>query len=148
METEISHLNLLAPLFYTPNEKADPFDCGKEEELFCFELDETQYKSIEPDKEKFLGGPVFCGKAPGADSGKQEGGREKFLKLPQGSYLFAQKREILSREEIIDLAIEIQLEGLWQRQRLERKLYLRYLYEDHSWVTQLFRPLQEVYANR
>jgi len=64
------------------------------------------------------------------------------LELPQGSYLFSQKREILNREEIIAMAIDIQQEGLWQRLKLGKKLYLRYLYEDGKCVTQILREIK------
>jgi hypothetical protein len=62
------------------------------------------------------------------------------VELPRGNYLFAQVRETLSRDEIIDLAIEVQSEGLWQRLELGFKYYLRFLFEDGSPVTQVFRP--------
>ena len=111
--------------------------------LFCFELDKGQYLSFEPDKEKLLGNLVFGGKAAGAVIEKQTTGGT-LRQLPQNSYLFVQKREILSEEDIIGLAIEIQQEGLWQRLLPEQTLYLRYLYEDGRGVTQLFRPYREL----
>ena len=93
---------------------------GDGEKLFYFELDEAG--EFEPDKTRFLDNPVSCGE------------------LPPGDYLFAQKRETLNHKEIIDLAIEIHQEGLWQRLILGKRLYLRYLFEDGREVTQLFRP--------
>lgn len=36
--------------------------------------------------------------------------------------------------------MELQKEGLWQRLELENRYYLRYLSEDGSEITQLFRP--------
>ena len=140
METEIIRFNLLSPLCYVPGEDPDPFGYreGSGEKLFCFELDEAHYSSIEPDKTKLLGNLIFGGKA--AD--KAAGAAETF-ELPKGNYLFAQKREILSQQDIIDMAAEIQQEGLWQRLLPEKKLYLRYLFEDGCFVTQLFRPYAE-----
>ena len=125
MGTEIVRLNLLSSLYYAPGDASDPFSYreGDGEKLFYFELDEAQYRNIEPDKRKLLGNPAFG--AP---------------ELPRGNYLFSQKREILNQEDIINLAVEIQSEGLWQRLLLERGLYLRYLFEDGRGVTQLFRP--------
>ena len=142
METEIIRFNLLSPLYYIPEKDTDPFGYreGSGEKLFCFELDEAQCGSIEPDKTRFLGNRVFGGKAAGADN--TVGKNERF-ELPRGNYLFAQKREVLSRDDIINLAVEIQSEGLWQRLEPGKRLYLRYLFEDGRVVTQLFRPYSE-----
>ena len=129
-------LALLSPLYFDAENVTDPFAFRDKEDaleggekLFCFELDEAQYRSFEPDKVKLLGNPVF---------GPQDGGMLR--ELPQGDYLFAQKRKIMDRGEIIDLAVEMQNEGLWQRLGPGKRLYLRYLFEDSCWVTQLFRP--------
>jgi len=121
---EIQILTLLSPLYLTEAE-SDPFNYreGDGEKLYCFALNESESSSFEPDKEAFL---------------------KKTMKniqvLPEGNYLFAQKREILSREEIMDMAVEIQAEGLWRRLKPGNKLYLRYLFEDSKTVTQLLRP--------
>ncbi|MDR0497243.1 MAG: hypothetical protein LBH42_06495 [Treponema sp.] len=140
---EIQRLNLLSPIYYALLSNEDPFnyreDPTGEEKLFCFDLDETQYLSFEPDKKTLLGTLVSCGKV--IESSCQNEAGESSFQLPKGDYLFAQKREILSRDEIIDMAVEIQMEGLWQRLKPGNKLYLRYLFEDGSSVTQLFRPL-------
>jgi hypothetical protein len=61
--------------------------------------------------------------------------------LPASLYLFTQKRKILDRGECIYTAIEQQKDGLWERLRLGNRLYIRYLFEDGSAVTQLFRPI-------
>jgi len=139
METGISRLHLLSPLCCVPLEKGEPFDfrpdsVAGEERVFCFELEETQRLSFEPDKDKLPGSLVFRGITASA------GGKEI---ISIGDYLFAQKRKILSRKEIITLAVEIQQEALWQRLIPGNNLYLRYLFEDNSWVTQLFRPYRE-----
>jgi len=138
-EIEISRLNLLSPLHYVPENDSDPF-CYREgdgEKLFCFELDEAQAQAFEPDKTKFPGNPVFSGKAAGGATDQPH------TEFPPGNYLFAQKRDIVSRKGIIDMAVEIQQEGLWQRLLIGKKLYLRYLFEDGRSVTQLFRPYTE-----
>ena len=132
MSYKIFRLNLAAPLFYISDTGVDPFNCpGDGERLFCFELDEAQYRSFEPNKDELLKSLIFSGKI--ADEGGD-------ISLPQGDYIFAQEKKLLSREEIIDMAVEIQMETLWQRLKPGGKLFLRYLYEDGNWVTQLFRP--------
>ena len=126
---EVYLLHILSPLYFASGE--DPFRYKGEtggsenvEKLFCFDLAEDEYLSFEPDKNKLLGETVFGEK----------------LELPQGDYLFAQQRKILNREDIIALAVEIQQEGLWQRLTPGKRLYLRYLFEDGSFVTQVLRP--------
>ena len=142
-DVNIIRFNLISPLYYVPLLNADPFfykeDYG--ESLFCFELNESQRLSIEPDKNILLGTMLFGGKAAqGSQDNKSMEGN--FLELPAGHYLFVQKRELLSREGIIDMAAELQMEGLWQRLKIGEKLYLRYLFEDGSVVTQLFREIK------
>jgi len=146
---DIRHLNLNSSMRYTPLTEADPFAYNAEngEALFFFELDESQRGNFEPDKDTLFGTLVFCGKAVSSKAAgdyiKQAGTFGDFLELPAGSYLFAQKRELLNRDDIIDMAVEIQAEGLWQRLKLKSGLYLRYLFEDGNMVTQLFRPYTE-----
>lgn len=141
METEIFSLKLVSPLFYIKKDGLNPFSCREEkafgeqvEKLFCFELDEEHCMSFESDKGKTLGKLLSCGIAA------NERADETIIELPRGDYLFAQKRKILGKEEIISLAFEIQSEGLWQRLVPGKMLYLRYLFEDGSPVTQLLRP--------
>ena len=132
----IQRLKLLAPLFYTPETEGDPFSYkeGNGEKLYCFEIDENQRLSIEPDAKTLLKTLVFGGSPAKTDADKAR------LELPAGDYLFAQEREILGRDEIIAAVAEIQSEGLWQRLEPGNRLYLRYLFEDGCLVTQLFRP--------
>jgi hypothetical protein len=149
---EIIKLKLITPLYYERlTSVGEPFSyCGSagqtgEEKLFCFELDEAQSLSFEPDKEKLLRKLIFHGNAARQEAiaGGLEAieiSRETLLELPLGEYIFTQEREILNRDEILFRAIEIQLEGLWQRLKLGERLYLRYLFEDGCYVTQLFRP--------
>jgi hypothetical protein len=47
---------------------------------------------------------------------------------------------IIFREECLQLAIKQQKDGLWEKHRLESRLYIRRLFEDGSTVTQVFRP--------
>ena len=145
MKIEILNLRLTTSLFYTPIEKPEPFNYTESSEaghgtemLFCFDLDEDQYRSFEPEKDKIIKNLVFGGVYAGEKPDSSAAG--KLLELAPGDYLFAQKRELLGRDEIIELVLEIQMEGLWQRLRPEKKIYLRYLFEDGKTVTQLFRP--------
>ena len=133
-------LNLLAPLCYFPEDKPDPFSDREEEKekLYCFEIDETQRLSIEPDAKTIIKKLIFGGNAVRPDCVGAAG--EARLELPVGDYLFTQERGILGRDEINAAAVEIQAEGLWQRLEPGDRLYLRYLYEDGCFVTQLFRP--------
>jgi len=136
---EIQRLNLLTPLYYFPEADPDPFSYGEGsgEKLYCFEIDETHRLDFEPDAKTLLKKLIFGGKATGSGcAGAQTA-------LPAGGYLFAQEREILSRDDIIAAAIEIQAEGLWQRLEPGNRLYLRYLFEDGRFVTQLFRPFTQ-----
>ncbi|MDR2480181.1 MAG: hypothetical protein LBD48_12840 [Treponema sp.] len=155
-------LDLCAPLLYAKAPDIEPFvyqaaeresaaDRNRqektlycEETLCCFELDPAQSRSIEPDRDHFLGDLIFAGRGMGNGLAEQHvpacNGPE-MVQLPAGRYLFLQKREALGREACIDLAIEQQKDGLWERLKPESRLYVRYLYEDGSVVTQLFRPL-------
>jgi hypothetical protein len=67
------------------------------------------------------------------------------VSLPLGKYLFVQCRAEtpLNREEWLDMAIEQQKDGLWERHKLGNLLYVRYLYEDGKFVTQVFREIKE-----
>jgi len=148
MKTEIFNLNLASPLYFVRIDDPKPFsriDIGKGnpnlELLFCFELEEDQYRNFEPTLDNFFDNLLFGGMSTGdSKANSAEAGVEKPVELPAGEYLFSQKRELLSREEILTLAAEIQQEGLWQRHEPGKKFYLRYLFEDGKIVTQIFRP--------
>ena len=143
-ESRPIRLNLCAPLKYSGAVLGtDPFDCLQEnktggngagilsaEMLLCFEIDGGQGGRIDPQADVFLGKPVFTGKG---------GGTNGEVCLPAGIYLFTQKRKMLCREECIATAIELQKNGLWERLKLENRLYIRYLFEDGNNVTQFFR---------
>ena len=135
MKIEIFHLNLNSPLYVRLAEELLPFekavtDTGAEK-IFCFELNEGECLAFEPEPGRLLGRLIFSGEATPGEGTEQ---------IPKGNYLFAQRREFLGKDEIIAMAAEIQAEGLWQRLKPGKNLYLRYLFEDGSWVTQLFRP--------
>jgi len=136
-ESPLMRLDLRAPLEYEEAPELIPFkrplsaDEAAQELLFCFELDREQAGRIDPDADCFLGEIAF--------SGKGTGGQGK-VQLPAGLYLFAQQRRALDREECINMAIEQQKDGLWEQLWPGDRLYIRYLFEDGSPVTQIFRP--------
>jgi hypothetical protein len=119
MKFEILRLNLVSPLSFTPHEGG--------ESLFCFELESSESLKFEPEPAKLLGSSLNA---------------ERPI-LPAGLYMFSQMRSMLSKDEILEMAVEIQKEALWQRLIPEPRLYLRYLYEDGRDVTQIFRPFKE-----
>jgi hypothetical protein len=173
----VRRLELLAPLVYRPAPGLLPFSPeggeegpaasrpapGREERLFCFALDETQGRRIDPDPAGLLGpliaagtmGETIAGETMDqtADRGPIHAANHAMegpsvpgvpaLELPLGRYLFAQERGILNREKLLTLAVELQKDGLWERLRLGEHLYLRYVYGDHGMVTQIFRPYWE-----
>jgi hypothetical protein len=139
MRPEIIRFNLLKPLLYQAEAEPEVKYDG-EERLFRFELEPLLALEFQPDKTKFPGSLIFAGKV--VDNETQE---TATFKLPAGTYLFSQVRENLAMDEIIDLAIEVQNEGLWQRLKLNSRYYLRFLAEDDSPVTQIFRPYHVSY---
>ena len=132
-ESPLLRLDLRAPLEYAeapgliPFGGAFPGDAG--ELLFCFELAQEQAARIDPDAGSFPGELLFAGTSGGQGT----------VRLPAGLYLFTQRRRLLGREECAYLALEQQKDGLWEKLRLNNLLYIRFLYEDGSPVTQLFR---------
>ena len=136
LKPEIIRLKLLSPLFYVPDESIAPgFGREDEERLFCFELEDPLAQEFQPDKNRFPGALVFAGKAAAP-----EAPGESIFELTPGDYIFSQVREILSIEEIVELAVEVQDEGLWQRLKLAKRFYVRCLLEENRGVTQIWRP--------
>ena len=127
-------MNLLSPLLYVPAESMTlEYEEKDREKLFCFELKESEANRFEPDKTTFPGSLIFVGKAPSKDE-------PAVLELKPGNYVFSQVREILNRNDLVDLAVEVQNEGLWQRLKLTKRLYIRFLFEDGCGVSQIWRP--------
>ncbi|MDR1859141.1 MAG: hypothetical protein LBQ69_06685 [Treponema sp.] len=146
-ESPLIRLDLRAPLEYAHAPGLDPFgpaalaDGDASQELaFCFELNPEQAGRIDPEAGCFLGELVFSGRASAEPDGSRGDGPEPRWTIPAGLYLFAQRRKALGREECLQLAIEQQKDGLWEKHRLENRLYIRRLFEDGSAVTQVFRP--------
>jgi len=149
-QTPLTLLNLCTPLQYIKSACQDPLllkyeKLENDEILLCYEVDSVQGSSIEPDRDYLLGKLLFIGqKLPETQNeGTEKTERNNFVSLPQGNYLFMQCRSeaVLSRDEWLDLAIEQQKDGLWERNKLLNLLYVRFLFEDGSFVTQVFRTL-------
>ena len=144
MKAEFHHLSLLSAIYYVPCDFfkyeesiiTDYIEKDKEM-LFCYELNESEAKKFEPDKKFFPGTLIFTGKALNSD----KPGKSTF-ELKKGSYLFSQIPELLNMEDIIELAMEVQNEGLWQRLKLLNFYYVRFLFEDGRGVTQIWRPYE------
>ena len=133
MKPKIILMNLLSPLLYIPVESSTlEYEPKDGEKLFCFELEESEAQKFEPDKHHFPGSLIFVGKAPDMNE-------PAVLELKPGTYLFSQVREILNPRDIVDLAVEVHNEGLWQRLKLSKRLYIRFLFEDGRGVTQIWR---------
>ena len=145
-ESSLRILDLRSPLCYAQTQVSPPDNpenyTGQEELLFCFELEPAQSSTPEPERSRLLAALIFVG------SGAKNGGGEKTVSMPAGTYLFTQRREALGKNEWLDIAVEQQKEclknELWKRYKPQPKLYVRYLFEDGSPVTQLFRPAKNV----
>jgi hypothetical protein len=137
-KTQLINLNLRTPLFFKKTENLPPQIRENEEFLLFYELDPGQSRNIEPERSRFLGSLLFTGQ------GAEKEAQGEIFTLPAGKYLFTQCRTAadsgLKQEEWLDLAIEQQKDALWERQKPENKLYIRFLFEDGMAVTQLFRP--------
>ena len=112
-----------------------------EEIILCYNVNPNESKKIEPVTEQFLGSLVFTGVNNG-----QETLNTDAVSLPKGEYLFVQQRSALASEDInhpewLEMAIEQQKDGLWERNKLGDTLYVRYLYEDEAYVVQVFRTV-------
>jgi len=153
---ELIHLTLRSPIeyveaplvpfagFFPAGDPAAGTHAAEEarEFLFRFELDQEQAARIDPDPAAFPGELVFAGRRGGGREIAGQGAQSVAGRgtLPEGQYAFVQERRELGREECVAMAIEQQKDGLWERLRLGNLLYIRYLFEDGSPVTQLFRP--------
>jgi len=144
--TPLTHLDLRAPLFYTKIDDLPSEINENEEYLLCYDLNPAQSRSIEPDRELLLGPLVFAGRKTGEDGSSQE----RTVSLPAGHYLFTQRRKgdchlfLASTDgngdcHLLDMAVEQQKDGLWERYKPGNRLFVRFLFEDGSPVTQLFR---------
>jgi hypothetical protein len=142
-------LNLCEPLLYNRFTCQDISFLKYEEHikengemLLCYELNPVQSLSIEPDRDRLLGSFVFIGQKTPIVSNESTDNKD-FVLLPQGQYLFTQRRAdaVLRHDEWLDLAIEQQKDGLWERNKPKNILYVRFLYEDGAFLTQIFRAV-------
>jgi len=148
-------LDLRAPLFYErtdiiiagqPNQKETdlPDKFKKEEEIIlCFEINSKESRKIDPNTEQFIGSLVFAGISRGQAASSAENLADAVC-LPKGDYLFVQQRSAAAEEACagwLELAIEQQKDGLWERNKLGDMLYVRFLFEDEAYVVQVFRTL-------
>jgi hypothetical protein len=149
---EFSRLSLRTSLYYK-RQDLDPFaDPGKNEALFCFALNPAQARRIDPEPEHYLGSLITAGLAlpSPAGTGTLGGIDPALLELPAGLYYFTQIRQEtsrtsgdgwLKRAECVEMAMELQKEGLWERLKLEDRIYVRSLFEDGARVFQVLRPI-------
>ena len=95
------------------------------ENLLCYTLNPLEAYKIDPAPDRYL-----------------ISGPEQAAELTAGIYYFTQlRKEHTENNELLELAIELQKEALWNRLKLEDKLYLRTFFEDGSPVTQFWRPV-------
>jgi hypothetical protein len=139
-KTTLAYLDLCSPLFYKKTDKLFSKLLENEEFIVLYELDPIQSRSIEPVRELFPGKLIFTAQKFGDLCLLPDA---KKVVLPAGKYLFSQYRNkfsVIKQNELFDLAIDQQKDGLWERNKLANQLYVRYLFEDSLFVTQLFRP--------
>jgi hypothetical protein len=103
------------------------------EMLIHFRINRSGAFAVETDGKDYLESPISAGQADTNGS----------LELPAGEYFFTQVREKLDTGAFIELALELQKEGLWERVRLKETVYFRTLWEDGARVSQVLRPVQE-----
>ena len=160
----LMRLDLRAPLKFTKRSMAVSWFCTESaaakgpaelfaEQVLCFKLKPWQSRSIEPVPEKFLGKLLFSGYVQlnipqTEDSGSADNSTAvaantvKHLEIPAGLYVFTQTAGLLEKNACIDMAIEQQKDGLWEKYKLQNILYIRLLYEDGRYITQFFRPIR------
>jgi len=141
--TPLTLLNLCTPLQYVRAESQDK-PTVEGETILCYEVNPVQGGSIEPDRDRFLGRLLFIGQKPPEETPGGNGKKTKELvSLPQGDYLFMQCRSdaVLGPDEWLDLAIEQQKDGLWERNKPGNLLFIRFLFEDGAFITQVFRAV-------
>ena len=146
----IVNLELCSPLYYLSVNDLPLKPDKNDEFLLHYELNPIQSRNIEPDREQLSGILVFSGVKTEDNSPRQQDKlTPQTVVLPDGKYLFSQIRADLSDEkplniytDWLDLAIEQQKDGLWERYKLANKLYVRYLFEDGKFVTQVFRVIK------
>jgi hypothetical protein len=138
-------LELRTPLFYSKIEELPSLIPKNSEFLLCFNVNPLQSNNFEPDSNTFLENLAYIGEKSTSNPPCEiiRNDAENVVILPAGCYLFSQHRgdAALNKEEWLDMAIEQQKDGLWERHKPGNLLYVRYLHEDGAIVTQVFRAL-------
>jgi len=150
MTTPYFKLSLCAPLKYKKIENNEDFciNLSKNDDFIqCYNITPQQSSDIEPDRDNFLESLVFTGHRSEEKNDQDTTGEgntpAQEITLPQGQYLLVQQRSAQpkNRSEWLDMAIEQQKDGLWERNKLGSLLYVRHLFEDGKFVTQVFRQV-------
>jgi hypothetical protein len=139
--TGLTNLTLNSPLIYEKIEEL-PSEIQKNGDfLLFFKLDPKECCSILPEKSSLLRSIIFTGSRRHTETASVT--ETEALLMPQGEYIFMQCRDnaALKKEDWLDMAIELQKDGLWERNKLNNELYIRFLFEDGMFVTQIFRPV-------
>ena len=95
------------------------------EKIFLYTLNPNEAKKIDPDTKNY-----FIGRA------------EEVSVMETSQYYVVQFwRDNLTQSELLDAAVELQKEALWNRLKLNDKLYLRAITGDGVSKVQLWRPV-------
>jgi len=132
-------MNLCRSLFFNKIDNLPLVIPESGEFILCIKINTAESSNIEPDPSQFLGNLLYSGQKINENPAQEQ------VELPQGHYLFTQCRTntALNKEEWLDLAIEQQKDGLWERNKLKDLLYIRFLYEDGAFVTQIYRGIAD-----
>jgi hypothetical protein len=133
---QFTKLFLFAPLFFAPDDGIvfpPPVSETSGSFIFRFELKEDDAFRIPPDAASYLGSPAECGREAAAGP----------CEIRPGEYFFTQaRRETPPDAELCtEVAIELQMQGHWERRKMGGSLWLRFLCEDGAIAVQAFRPL-------
>jgi hypothetical protein len=137
------------------------------ETLFHFEITRSRAFAIDAGEDGYLGPLIAAGTIDGIKSSSGNSGNSgnscnrdylrraalpplyaknpqynRLLELPAGEYFFVQVRENLGAKEFVEMAVELQKEGLWERIPLGKTVYFRILWEDGAPVFQVLRPIE------
>jgi len=128
-------MNLCHSLFFKKIDKLPETILENGDFIQCYRINPSQSRNIEPDPAKFIENLHFTGQKDDIESKGEK------VELPKGQYIFSQYRaeNVLKKDEWLEMVIEQQKDGLWERKELNDLFFLRFLYEDGAFVTQIFR---------
>jgi len=109
--------------------------------LALFGLEPSSAVSLSPDPVNYLQLPTAFGASSIHQTMVNETKVGTRLALPNGLYLFLQVAGAASLNQLVEEAIELQKEGIWNGESLSPILYLRVLSEEQGLVHQLLRPM-------